>query len=251
MAGLAGGRPVVAYAEDVTVPEAAAEAPGCRRSWSPLRRSARRTRCSAPPTASGSSRAADERPRGDPPERALVLRLPGAARDGRERPGRAASHLQLMKGSQRLGRPLDLPLSAVQVSTDVFVYANSINLAALPETGEYTPRVRGLRSVRRAEGDPRGAAQRHRVTQVGRPIQGRRSKNEDQPPTHRTPPGGLGSSCSILQSLVVRCRCVRRDPERRRTQCSSRARIPGHRRGVGHRSGGHPSLGRMTNWRTR
>lgn len=54
--------------------------------------------------------------------------------------GQAAlrSHLQLMKGSQRLGRPLDMPLSAVQVSTDLFVYANSINLAALPETGEYT-----------------------------------------------------------------------------------------------------------------
>jgi hypothetical protein len=37
-----------------------------------------------------------------------------------------------------MGRPLDLPLSAVQVSGDLFVYASSVNLAALPETGEYT-----------------------------------------------------------------------------------------------------------------
>jgi GWxTD domain-containing protein len=48
------------------------------------------------------------------------------------------THLELRHGGTRMGRPLDLPLSAVQVSGDLFVYASSVNLAALPETGEYT-----------------------------------------------------------------------------------------------------------------
>ena len=48
------------------------------------------------------------------------------------------SRVQLEKDGKRLGRPLDMPLTAVQVGTDLFVYANSINLAALPETGQYS-----------------------------------------------------------------------------------------------------------------
>ena len=31
-----------------------------------------------------------------------------------------------------------MPVEAVQVSDEVYVYANWLNLAALPETGEYT-----------------------------------------------------------------------------------------------------------------
>jgi GWxTD domain-containing protein len=139
MAGLAGGRPVVAYAENVTVPEATAEG-----AW-------------LSPIVVGLY--------GERKEDALlgsaycfgqlhVLPMSGPAvtrqnelsyfgflvRPATVENGQAAlrSHLQLMKGSQRLGRPLDMPLSAVQVSPDLFVYANSINLAALPETGEYT-----------------------------------------------------------------------------------------------------------------
>ena len=54
--------------------------------------------------------------------------------------GRAAltSRVQLKRDGRRFGRPLDMPLEAVQVAEDVFVYANSLNLAALPEIGEYT-----------------------------------------------------------------------------------------------------------------
>ena len=39
---------------------------------------------------------------------------------------------------KRLGRPLEMPLTAIRISQDLFVYANSINLAALPETGQYS-----------------------------------------------------------------------------------------------------------------
>ena len=48
------------------------------------------------------------------------------------------STIQLMREGKRFGRPLNMPMDAVQVSDDVFVYANGINLGALPETGEYT-----------------------------------------------------------------------------------------------------------------
>ena len=48
------------------------------------------------------------------------------------------SRVQLKRDGKRLGRPLDMPLTAVQISQDLFVYANSINLGALPETGEYS-----------------------------------------------------------------------------------------------------------------
>jgi len=48
------------------------------------------------------------------------------------------STIQLMREGKRFGRPLNLPMDAVQVSDDVFVYVNGINLGALPETGEYT-----------------------------------------------------------------------------------------------------------------
>lgn len=46
--------------------------------------------------------------------------------------------IQLKKDGRRFGRPLDMPLEAVQVSQEVFVYANGLNLGALPETGAYT-----------------------------------------------------------------------------------------------------------------
>ncbi len=54
--------------------------------------------------------------------------------------GKAAigSTIQLKRDGKRFGRPLDLPMEAIQVSDDVYVYANGINLGALPETGEYT-----------------------------------------------------------------------------------------------------------------
>jgi GWxTD domain-containing protein len=48
------------------------------------------------------------------------------------------SRAQLKKDGKRLGRPLEMPLTAVRVAPDLFVYANSINLAALPEPGEYS-----------------------------------------------------------------------------------------------------------------
>ena len=48
-----------------------------------------------------------------------------------------SSRAQLRRDGRRFGRPLDMPMEAVQVTDDVFVYANSLNLAALPETGEY------------------------------------------------------------------------------------------------------------------
>jgi GWxTD domain-containing protein len=139
MAALAGGQPVVAYATDVTVPEAPAEG-----TW-------------LSPIVVGLY--------GEKKENAMLgsaycfgqlhvlpMSRPEVTRQNElsyfgflVRPttvenGQAAlrSHLQLMKDGKRLGKPLDMPLNAVQVSTDLFVYANSINLAALPETGEYT-----------------------------------------------------------------------------------------------------------------
>jgi GWxTD domain-containing protein len=53
--------------------------------------------------------------------------------------GKAAitSKIQLKRDGRRFGRPLDMPMEAIQVSDEVFVYANGISLGALPETGEY------------------------------------------------------------------------------------------------------------------
>jgi GWxTD domain-containing protein len=48
------------------------------------------------------------------------------------------SSVQLQRDGKRLGRPLEMPMTAIRVAQDLFVYANSINLAALPETGEYS-----------------------------------------------------------------------------------------------------------------
>jgi len=47
------------------------------------------------------------------------------------------SKIQLRRDGRRFGRPLEMPMEAVQVSDDVFVYTNSLNLGALPETGEF------------------------------------------------------------------------------------------------------------------
>jgi GWxTD domain-containing protein len=46
--------------------------------------------------------------------------------------------VQLKREDKRLGRPLDMPLAAIQIADDLYVYANSIALAALPEPGEYS-----------------------------------------------------------------------------------------------------------------
>jgi len=43
----------------------------------------------------------------------------------------------LKMGGKRLGRPLTMPLGSVSIAPDLYVYANSINLAALPESGTY------------------------------------------------------------------------------------------------------------------
>jgi GWxTD domain-containing protein len=46
--------------------------------------------------------------------------------------------IELKRDGKRMGRPLDMPLVAFQVADDLFVYANSIALAALPELGEFS-----------------------------------------------------------------------------------------------------------------
>ena len=43
----------------------------------------------------------------------------------------------LKMDGQRLGRPLTMTLPAISIVDDLYVYANSINLAALPQTGAY------------------------------------------------------------------------------------------------------------------
>jgi len=43
----------------------------------------------------------------------------------------------LKMNGQRLGRPLTMSLPAIEVVDDLWVYANSINLAAMPQTGTY------------------------------------------------------------------------------------------------------------------
>jgi GWxTD domain-containing protein len=45
--------------------------------------------------------------------------------------------ITLKKDGKRLGRPLVMPVNAVKVTDDLFVYMNAVNLAALPETGQY------------------------------------------------------------------------------------------------------------------
>jgi GWxTD domain-containing protein len=54
--------------------------------------------------------------------------------------GRAplTAEIQLKKDKRRFGRPLEMPVEAVQISDEVYVYASGLNLSALPETGEYT-----------------------------------------------------------------------------------------------------------------
>ena len=43
----------------------------------------------------------------------------------------------LKMDGQRLGRPLTMTLPAISIVDDLYVYANSINLAAMPQTGTY------------------------------------------------------------------------------------------------------------------
>lgn len=43
----------------------------------------------------------------------------------------------LKMDGRRLGRPLTMTLPAISIADDLWVYANSINLAALPQTGQY------------------------------------------------------------------------------------------------------------------
>lgn len=60
-------------------------------------------------------------------------------RPGLDEAGKPALEVKvtLKMDGQRLGRPLKMPLGAVKIVDDLWVYANSINLAALPQTGSY------------------------------------------------------------------------------------------------------------------
>jgi GWxTD domain-containing protein len=67
--------------------------------------------------------------------------------------------ITLKTGGQRLGRPLVMTLPSIAVVDDLFVYANSINLAALPQTGTYklefevTDKISGVSTARDLELD--------------------------------------------------------------------------------------------------
>lgn len=45
--------------------------------------------------------------------------------------------ITLRKDGQRLGRPLTMPLPTISIVNDLYIYANAINLAVMPETGTY------------------------------------------------------------------------------------------------------------------
>jgi GWxTD domain-containing protein len=65
----------------------------------------------------------------------------------------------LTKDGKRLGRPFVSSLGAVAIADDLFVYASSINLAGLPESGPYgftfevTDTISGVSAVREVELD--------------------------------------------------------------------------------------------------
>jgi GWxTD domain-containing protein len=50
---------------------------------------------------------------------------------------RVKARIGLTRDGSKIGRPLDMPLEVVELTDDVYVYMNAINLGALPETGEY------------------------------------------------------------------------------------------------------------------
>jgi len=137
--GVAGGRPVVAYKENITVPDAAAEGTWLSGIVVGLYGEKKEDALLGSAYCFGKLHVL-------PMSRPEVTRQnelsyfgfvvrPAAVENGQ---AALTSHLELRRGGTRLGRPLDMPLTAVQVSEGLFVYANSINLAALPETGEYT-----------------------------------------------------------------------------------------------------------------
>jgi GWxTD domain-containing protein len=139
LAGVAAGRPVVAYGESVTVPEAAVEGTWLSRVFVGLYGEKKEDALLGSAYCFGKLHVL-------PMSRPEVTRQnelsyfgfvvrPSAVENNQ---AALKSHIELRRGATRLGRPLDMPLTAVQVTTDLYVYANSINLAALPETGEYT-----------------------------------------------------------------------------------------------------------------
>ena len=137
--GLAGGRPMVAYKENVTVPEAAAEGTWLSQIFVALYGERKEDALLGSAYCFGQFHvlplSGPEVTRQNELSYFGFLVRPSTAENGQ---AELKTHLELRHGGTRMGRPLDLPLSAVQVSGDLFVYASSVNLAALPETGEYT-----------------------------------------------------------------------------------------------------------------
>ncbi len=138
--GAAEQDPGVVYAEDVTI---LARSPprgrGCLTSSSVFTPKRRMMPCSDRPIASRDHRAfhasSTEVTRKNEVSFFGFLVRPQESADGKVA---IDSTIQLKRDGKRFGRPLDLPMDAIQVSDDVFVYANGISLGALPETGEYT-----------------------------------------------------------------------------------------------------------------
>jgi len=139
LAGVAAGRPVMAYKENITVPEAATEGTLLSQVFVGLYGERKDDALLGSAYCFGQLHVLPMS--GPEVTRQNELSYFGfVVRPSAVENNQAAlkSHIELRRGTTRLGRPLDMPLTAVQVTTDVFVYANSINLAALPETGEYT-----------------------------------------------------------------------------------------------------------------
>ena len=137
--GVAAGRPVVAYKENVTVPEAAAEGTWLSQIFVGLYGEQKADALLGSAYCLGRLHVLPMS--GPDVTRQNELSYFGfAVRPSSVENNQAAlkSHIELRRGGTRLGRPLDMPLTAVEVSNGVFVYAGSINLGALPEIGEYT-----------------------------------------------------------------------------------------------------------------
>jgi GWxTD domain-containing protein len=138
--GAAGGQPQVSYSADVTVPQAPVEGSWMSPMWIGVESEVKEDAMLGSPFCFGRFHLIPLLPNSAVKREKEMMFLGFAIRPGLDEEGvpKFTARIALKKNGKRLGRPLDMPVEgSIEVTDDLWVYMNAINLAALPETGLY------------------------------------------------------------------------------------------------------------------
>jgi GWxTD domain-containing protein len=138
--GAAGNQPQVAHSSGVEVPAAQAEGTWMSDLWVAVDTEMKDDALLGSPFCFGRMHIVPLRSGATVKRESELTYLGFIVRPGQSESGdtRVKARVVLKKDGARLGKPLEMPLQVIQLYDDLYVFVNAINIAALPEPGDYS-----------------------------------------------------------------------------------------------------------------